>query len=149
MADVTRWEPLREMVELQEAMERLLQGFSRPWRMMSWYTGEGAFAVDLYETDAELVAKASIPGVQREDVQIAVSGNTLSIRCEMTAERAETRGRARRYSSFARSLALPALVDAARVDATFEGGVLTVRLPKLAQGAGGDAGVTGADEPHE
>ena len=139
MPEITRWDPFRDLSEMQETMDRLFdRGFARPWRLMSWYTGEGAFAVDLYETDADVVVKASIAGVKPEDVKISVAGDVLSIRGEVNEEHEEKKPdyhrQERRYGAFARTLALPVKVDAEKAEATFDHGVLTVRLPKVSQG---------------
>lgn len=136
MADIIRWDPFREMAEFRETMDRLFErGFSRPWRLLAWDMGEGFFPVDLYETDDEVVVKASLPGVKPEDVQISVTGETLTIKAETKEEHEEKRPnyyrQERRYGAMQRALTLPVRVDADKADADFENGVLTLRLPKV------------------
>jgi HSP20 family protein len=134
---IERWDPLREMVSLREAMNSLLQeSFVRPSSTPS--TGGAApLPLDVAETEGDFVVKASLPGIKPEDVQITVHGDTLTIRGESKVEE-EKKGthwhlRERRVSSFARSLSLgvPIHADAAR--AHFEHGVLTLTLPKTAE----------------
>ena len=131
-----RWDPFRELSDMRETMDRLFErGFSRPWRLLTWDMGEGFFPVDLYETDDEVVVKASLPGVKAEDVEIAVTGETLTIKGETREEHEEKKPnyyrQERRYGAFQRVLTLPVRVDADKADATFEQGVLNLRLPKV------------------
>jgi HSP20 family protein len=135
MTNLTRWDPFREVGDLRETMDRLFdRGFSRPWRLITWDTGEGLFPVDLYETDNEVVVKASLPGVKAEDVDISVTGDTLTIKGEFKEEHEEKKPnyhrQEHRYGSFHRVLTLPVRVDADKADATFEDGVLKLTLPK-------------------
>jgi len=96
--------------------------------------GNGFFPVDLYETDDEVVVQASLPGVKAAEVQVSVTGKTLTVRAETEAEQADERPnyhrQERRYGAFQRSLTLPVRVDADKANATFENGVLDLRLPK-------------------
>ncbi len=138
MADITRWDPFREMGDLRDTMDRLFdRGFSRPWRLLTWETGEGLFPVDLYETDDEVVVKASLPGVKPDQVDISITGDTLTIKGEVKEEHEEKKPnyyrQERRYGTFQRALSLPVKVDADKADAVFEEGVLTLRLPKSAE----------------
>ena len=135
MADIIRWDPFREMIDMGEAMDRLFgRGFSRPWRLLAWDTGDGLFPVDLYETDDEVVVKASLPGVKPEEVQISVTGDTLTIKAETRTEeevkQPSYHRQERRYGAFQRSLTLPVQVDTDAAEALFEHGVLSLRLPK-------------------
>jgi len=136
MADIMRWDPFRDMVDLRDSIERL-RGFSRPWRLITWDTRSVAFPVDLYETDDDVVVKASLPGVKPEDVHISVTGETLTIKAEAKSETEETNPnyyrQERHFGSYQRSLALPVRVDADKADASFEHGVLNLRLPKVAE----------------
>lgn len=113
------------------------RGFSRPWRLLSWENAEGLFPVDLYETEEEVVVRASLPGVKSEDVAISVTGGTLTIKGEVKAEgedkKAEYYRRERRHGTFQRAFTLPVRVDSEKAEATFEDGVLDLRLPKAAE----------------
>jgi HSP20 family protein len=117
-------------------MDRLFdRGFSRPWRLVTWENGENAFPVDLSETEEEVVVKASLPGVKSEDIQISVTGDTLTVKGEAQADQEEKQQnfyrRERRFGTFQRSFTLPAKVDADQAQASFENGVLTLQLPKV------------------
>lgn len=128
---LSRWDPFREMVSLREAMDRLFEeSFVRP----SW--GEGALTVpvDMYETDEDIVVSAAVPGLKPEDVDINITGSTLTLkggfRSEGEGERGDVHFQERRYGKFQRSMSLPANISIEEVDAVFEGGVLKITLPK-------------------
>jgi HSP20 family protein len=88
----------------------------------------------MYETDEDVVIKATMPGVRTEDIQIQTVGKTLTIKGETRAAQDVEEGsyirRERRFGSFARTVALPEQVDADAAEADYENGVLTVTLPK-------------------
>ena len=132
MSNLTRWEPVREMMTLREAMDRLFDdAFTRP---LSVRDGWSAPAVDMYQTDDEIVVKAMLPGMNPDDVQINVTGDMLTLRGEMKHEE-EKKDKAwhireHRYGRFERSIPLPTQVKADRANAEFENGILTVTLPK-------------------
>lgn len=138
MTNITRWDPFRELVDLREMTDRLFdRGFIRPWRLLAWDAGEGAFPVDLYETDEDVVIKASLPGVKPEQVEISVTGETLTIKAETKEEHEEKQPnyhrQERHYGAYSRLLTLPTRMDADKADAVFEHGVFTLRLPKVAE----------------
>jgi HSP20 family protein len=135
---MTRWDPFRELTELRDTMDGLFdRGFSRPWRLINWDGGDAFFPVDLYETDDDVVVKASLPGVRPEDVNISITGETLTVKAETKSEHEEKQPnyyrQERRYGTLQRALALPVRVDADKADASFENGVLHLRLPKAAE----------------
>jgi HSP20 family protein len=94
-------------------------------------------AVDIDETDKEMVVTAELPGVSDKDVEVSLAGDILTIKGEKKAEHEEKNGDAtymeRRFGSFSRSLRLPFEVKDEKVDAKFKDGVLTIRLPKPAE----------------
>jgi HSP20 family protein len=132
MSNLIRWEPMREMVTLREAMDRLFDdAFTRPLGLTD---GWRAPAIDLYQTDDEVVVKAALPGVKADQVQINVTGDLLTIKGE-TKEGSETKDknyhiREQRWGAFERSVMLPTAVVSDKAKAEFEDGVLTVTLPK-------------------
>jgi len=131
MANLTRWEPMREMMTLREAMDRLFDdAFTRPLSINGGFT---APAIDMYQTDDEVVVKATLPGLKAEDVDISVTGDTLTLRGEYKQENEQKEARyhirEQRYGSFERSLLLPTDVKADKAVADFENGVLTIRIP--------------------
>jgi HSP20 family protein len=121
------------MMTLREAMDRLFDdAFTRPFNLRDG--GWSAPAIDMYQTDDEVVVKAAIPGFQADEVQINVTGDVLTLRGEMKHEE-EKKDKAwhireQRWSSFERSITLPTDVKAEKASADFENGVLTVTLPK-------------------
>ena len=133
MSNLTRWEPVREMMTLREAMDRLFDdAFTRPINLRDG--GWSAPAVDMYQTDDEVVVRAALPGFKADEVQINVTGDVLTLRGELKHEE-ENKERAwhireQRWSSFERSIALPTEVTADKAVADFENGVLTITLPK-------------------
>ena len=135
MANIVRWEPFRDLISLREAMDRLFEeSFIRP--RIGWPAplGVGALAVDMYETDQDVVIKSSVPGVKPDDLDITITGDTLTIKGETKAEekveRANYIRQEHRYGAFCRSLTLPTTIVAEKAKAEFENGVLTLTLPK-------------------
>lgn len=133
MSNLIRWEPAREMMTLREAMDHLFDdAFTRPFRMGNSYSAMPS--VDMYQTDNEIVVKASIPGVKTEDVQINVTGEVLTIKGEIKeVEEMKEKAyhlREQRWGTFERTIALPTDVIADKAKAEFENGILTITLPK-------------------
>lgn len=132
MSNLIRWEPAREMMTLREAMDRLFDdAFTRP---LSLRDGWSVPAIDMYQTDDEIVVKAALPGVKADEVQINITGEVLTLKGEVKQEE-EKKDRAwhireQRYGSFERSVVLPTDVVADKAKAEFENGILTVTLPK-------------------
>ena len=127
---VVRWNPSRELVSLREAMDRLFEdSFVRPM-----WSGERErrLPLDVYTTPSEIVLTANVPGLKPEDVQVTLEGDTLSIYGEFKApmENVEYIFQERSYGKFSRKLTINVPVDANKVEATFDSGVLTVTLPK-------------------
>ena len=96
--------------------------------------GDTHFPIDLCETADEAVVKAWLPGVKAEDIDISVTGQVLTLRGESNEEHEEKSQnyyrRERRSGTFLRQISLPTEVDSARAEASFEDGVLKLRLPK-------------------
>jgi HSP20 family protein len=133
MSNLTRWEPVREMMTLREAMDRLFDdAFTRPLSLRDggWSTP----AVDMYQTDNDVVIKAALPGFNADDVQINVTGDLLSIRGELKHEEEQNEKswhiREQRWGSFERSVSLPTAVVPDKAQADFANGILTITLPK-------------------
>jgi HSP20 family protein len=133
---IVRFEPFRDLLSLQDRMNRL---FDESYRTRSgeedWALG-GAWApaVDVYEQDNTLVLKAELPGVDPKDVDIRIENNVLTIKGERKFDnevKKESYHRVERaYGTFTRSFTLPNVVDPAAVKAEFKDGVLRVSLPK-------------------
>ncbi|HET9588351.1 MAG TPA: Hsp20/alpha crystallin family protein [Anaerolineales bacterium] len=136
MSNLTRWEPAREIMTLREAMDRLFDdAFTRPFSL----TREGGYswaspAIDMYQTDNDVVVKAALPGLNPEEVQINVTGDILTIKGEAKHEE-ERKDRSwhireQRWGAFERSIRLPTGVLSNQAKADFQNGILTVTLPK-------------------
>ena len=131
MSNLIRWEPMREMMTLREAMDRLFDdAFTRPLGV----SGVSATpAIDMYQTDDEVVVKATLPGLKAEDVHITVTGETLTLGGEYKQENEQKEAtyhiREHRSGSFERSLLLPTDVKADKAKADFEDGILTITMP--------------------
>ena len=103
-----------------------------PWQDIGWTP-----AIEVFDKDDRLVVKAEIPGMKEEDIKVSVEGDTLTIRGEKKTE-SEVKNEdyyrcERSYGSFFRSVALPSTVDASKIEADYEDGVLEVTLPKKAE----------------
>ncbi|HMU91678.1 MAG TPA: Hsp20/alpha crystallin family protein [Anaerolineales bacterium] len=133
MSNLIRWEPAREMMTLREAMDRLFDdAFTRPLSIAG--NGWAVPAVDMYQTDNEVVVKAALPGMKADDVQLNVTGEVLTIKGEIK-QKDELKEKAyhlreQRWGSFERSVILPTEVVADKAKADFENGILTITLPK-------------------
>lgn len=131
MSNLIRFEPMREMISLREAMDRLFNDAFTPSLSA---TGWQVPAVDLYQTDDEVVVKAALPGLKADEVHISITGDMLTLKGEFKQEE-EKKERAyhlreQRYGAFERTFALPTAVIADKAKAEFENGILTVTLPK-------------------
>ena len=133
---IVRWSPARELLSMRDQMDRLMDdAFSNVWSRngVSW-DGAVAMPIDVYQTDKEYVVKASLPGVKAEDLDISIVGETLTLKATVQQEKEvkeeEWLLKESRYNSFARTVTLPSEVQADKVDATLENGVLTLKLPK-------------------
>ena len=134
MQTITRWEPFRNLTSFQEQMNRLvedafLRGRADDSALTAW-----APAVDIYETQDELVVKADLPAVNERDLDVRVENNMLTIRGERKFEREVSEDSylrvERAYGSFSRSFSLPNTVNTDAIKAEYRNGVLTVRMPK-------------------
>lgn len=132
MSNLTRWEPVREMMTLREAMDRLFDdAFTRPLSQSGVSTLP---AIDLIENSDEVIVKAALPGLKADDVQISVRGDTLTLRGNYKQENEKNEAtyhiREQRYGAFERTIMLPVDVQSNKAKADFENGLLTITLPK-------------------
>jgi HSP20 family protein len=133
MTNLIRWGPLREMMTLRQAMDRLFEdSFVRPVGLSSVSAAD--VAIDLKETDTDVVIKAELPGVEPDEVDVSIMEGVLVIKGEHKEEKEEKEAsyysRELRYGSFSRSINLPAAINAEKAEAVFENGILTLTLPK-------------------
>ena len=132
MSNLIRWEPMREMMTLREAMNQLFEdSFTRP---LSASAISNTPTLDLYQTNEEVVVKAAIPGYKSDDVQISVTNDVLTLRGEFKREDEQKDAtyhiREQHYGSFERSVMLPTTVQTDKAKAEFENGILIIKLPK-------------------
>ncbi len=132
-----RWEPFAELQRMEDMMDRMMQHFFGRGDGDRWprlWSGEWTVPVDVFQTDDHVVLKASVPGIRPEDLDISITGNTVTIKGEVKGEEEVKEEnvllRERRYGSFSRTITLPEGVDADRGEANYEHGVLTIRFPK-------------------
>ena len=131
---MTRFDPFRDLAVLQDRMNRLFNESYGP-RQSDDLMNRGSWtpAVDIYEVDGALVLKAELPDMRREDIDVSVENNTLTIRGERKLDndiKQENFHRIERaYGNFVRQFSLPATVDATKIGAEYRNGVLSVKLP--------------------
>jgi HSP20 family protein len=136
-----RWRPpaLRPSRTFDE-MERLMDEFSAGWPFRLWWRRIPAEEIvwapslDMYEKEDSFIVRAELAGVKKEDIDISITGDTLTIKGERKAS-AEVKDEEYHrcevcYGSFSRSITMPAAVDMSKIEATYVDGILEVRLPK-------------------
>ena len=132
---MVRWEPVRDLLTLQEKMNRMFEGSYRGANEEDWALGGSwAPAVDIYEKDGNIVLKAELPGVDPKDVDVRVENNLLTLRGERKFDTEVKRDNYHRversYGAFSRSFTLPNVVDTGNIKAEYRDGVLHMTLPK-------------------
>ncbi|HXV84367.1 MAG TPA: Hsp20/alpha crystallin family protein [Candidatus Binatia bacterium] len=138
---ITPWRPFADVSKWEREMDRMFNDVfarrMRPWWPALWSGGDGEFTapvVDVYEEKDEIVVKAELPGLEKNDIQVSISDSQMTLKGEKKKEE-KTEGenyykRERSYGAFLRSVELPTDVQADKVKASFKNGVLEVRLPK-------------------
>jgi len=132
---VVKWDPLRDLLSIQDRMNRLFeQTLSRSRAEEGIAASTWSPAVDIYETPESIVMKAELPSLSREDIEIHIRDNTLTLRGERRFAKEvqqETYLRIERaYGAFQRSFTLPATIQQDKIRAVFRDGVLELTLPK-------------------
>ena len=133
MASMTRWNPVRDMITLREAMDHLFNenyGRNRDYRQTANYVWQ--LPLDAYTTEDAIVLTADVHGLKPEELEVTLEGDTLTIRGEVKP-RAEGKNyilRERATGTFERVLTINTPIDSGKVEANFENGVLTLTLPK-------------------
>lgn len=133
---IVRWDPFQDLISLQERMSRLFEQTldrSRGERE-GMVAGTWAPAVDIYETPDSIVLQAELPGLSKDDIDIQVRDNVLTLKGERRSEKEVKEGNylrvERAYGGFQRAFTLPAAVQADKIRAVFKDGVLDVSIPK-------------------
>src|SRR5216684_5096349 len=138
MTLITRYDPFREFVTLQDLMNRLFRDPRGPeGHDESLTTTSFAPAVDVYEDEHNITLKIEVPGIDEKDIDVRIENNTLTVHGERKFEMEEKEENFRRverqYGSFTRSFTLPTTVDAEKVQAHYDKGILKVQLAKKAE----------------
>ncbi len=136
MTVLTRWEPFREFVTLQDRMNRLFRD-SQGGQEEALTTSTFAPPVDVYEDEHNITLKIEVPGIDEKDIDVRVENNTLTVHGERKFEKEEKEENYRRverqYGSFTRTFTLPTTVDSENIQADYDKGVLKVKLAKKAE----------------
>jgi HSP20 family protein len=134
MTTLVRWEPFRELASMQGDMNRWLSTFfdGQTRETRNWVP-----ALDVWETDNDVVYAFDLPGIPEDRISIEVKDDTLTVSAERekTEETSDDRYYRfeRRYGSFSRAVGLPQGADEDQIDASYRDGVLEVRVPKPAE----------------
>jgi len=134
MTRIYRWNPFREMVEMQKSLDRMFGEVNRSFGESEWSAAGNWLAVDVIENNDAYILTADLPGVVSDDINITLHENVLTISGEIHTEEVEEGTRSllneRRYGVFRRSITLPNTINGDNVEASFDNGVLTLTLPK-------------------
>src|SRR5438445_7791194 len=137
MTVLTRWDPFREFSTLQDRMNRLFRDSYGDAREEALTTSTFAPPVDVYEDEHNITLKIEVPGIDEKDIDVRIENNTLAVHGERKFEKEEKEENFRRverqYGSFTRSFTLPSTVDPEQVTATYDKGVLKIKLAKKAE----------------
>lgn len=129
---ITRWDPFREVVALQNRMNSLFRDLNEGESPLT--TAAFLPAVDIYEDDKKVMLKLEVPGIDEKDLDVSVENNTLTVKGERKFEKEEKEENfhriERRYGSFYRAFTLPSTVDTEHVTASYNAGVLKLELRK-------------------
>jgi len=132
------WPVLASLEAIQQEMNRLFNQSLSRWAMgdrgFNLLEGTWSPAVDVFDAKDHILVKADLPGLNKDDIEVSVEGDTLTIKGEKKEER-ESEGKnyvrsERFYGGFHRLISLPSPVDAANVKAVYRSGVLEITLPK-------------------
>ncbi len=132
---VIRWDPFRDLNTLQERMNRLFEDANRGWRAEEpSSTTSWSPAVDIYETESEIIVQAELPGMERKEIELSLENNVLTLKGDRRFEKEgkdENYHRIERsYGSFTRAFSIPAMVNEEEIKADYKEGVLAILLPK-------------------
>jgi HSP20 family protein len=135
MTVITRWDPFREFSTLQDRMNRLFRESQGPEESLA--TSSFAPPVDVYEDEHNVTLKIEVPGIDEQDIDVRIENNVLTVHGERKFEKEEKEQNYRRverqYGSFTRTFTLPTTVDAEKVSANYDKGILKIALPKKAE----------------
>jgi len=129
------WRPFREMEEMERWLDEVFRRFTPSvWRRLPAEEVTWMPVLEMYEKPDKFVVRVELPGIKREEIDIHIVGDTLTISGERKASMEVKDEEYQRcefcYGKFSRSINLPAAINAAKVDATYENGILEISLPK-------------------
>ena len=141
MKSLERWQPFQELTSLQRQMNHLFESFGgrtslTPFEedLSAWEFGP---PVDIIEDDQKLMFKVEVPGIEEKDIKVEVENNVLTVRGERKIEKdvkeENFRRMERHYGAFTRSFTLPPSVDAEKIEANYNNGILAIQMPKRAE----------------
>ena len=138
MTTMTRWEPLRQFLAMQDRMNRMNRlSYSPEGPEEALTTTTFAPPVDIYEDEHNITLKMEVPGIDEKDIDVHIENITLTVRGERKFEKEEKEENFRRierqYGSFTRVFTLPSSVDPGQVSANYDNGVLKIKLAKKAE----------------
>jgi len=130
-----RWQPFPEIVSPRQAMESLFEdSFVTPVRMLGSPGSGVATPIDMYQTASEMIVKAALPGIKPDEVDISITGTTLTIKGETKIEEnikwEDYLHQKHRYGNFSRSVTLPRGLNTDKAEADFDNGILTLTISK-------------------
>jgi len=141
--EMLKTQPSRSLIPFDEAERWFEEAFRRPFSLLSrrrwpWTRmselEEISPSVDIFEKGNDLVVKAELPGIRKEDIEVSVTDHTMRIsgekKCEEKIEKKDYYWEERSYGSFTRSFQLPSEVQTDKAEAKFKDGVLEIRIPK-------------------
>ncbi len=132
---LTRWDPFQEMLNLRRTVDRLFDNVSpdHEWSQPTMW----GLAVDVVENKDDFIVKASVPGINPDDLDVSYADDTLTIKGEIKSDNEDKENQfhlhERRYGSFSRSISLPTKIKGDAIKASYQNGVLSLRLPKAEQ----------------
>lgn len=135
MANITRWDPFRDLLNLQNEMTRLFSRTTSGDGADMLATGSWVPAIDVLEEPDRYTITMELPGVTADQVDVTYNDGMLSVRGERKFYEGRSEGDfhrvERRFGAFTRSLTLPQTIDAEKIDASFANGLLTLTIPKV------------------
>lgn len=146
-----KYDPFRELKSLQDEMNRLfMTSVPRGFSQEDMASGGWAPSVDIYESENEIVLEAELPGMKRDDFEVSIENNVITLKGERSFEKKDERDNYHRveraYGSFTRSFSLPRSVSADSTVADFKDGILRVTLPKKEEAKARKIEVAGEDQ---
>lgn len=133
MANLVRWTPLRDMMSMQNMLDKYFEDWRSDWP--DWQAGEHFLALDVDESDDHFLVTTDLPGVNPDNIHVTVHDDMLTINAEIPEHEVERKEHKaliheRSYGRYSRSIRLPQAVDANKVKADYADGMLKLTLPK-------------------